>query len=380
MKMMKVLGISLLILAASILPSQAWLTAGNVFCDANQSGQIDTGDQPVLGVLIVVTNTSGTFSNGNFTATPGGDFAVELPPVADSYVEFVHPLTLPSGSTVILPASGTISFSLTTSVSNFFGGNFLIANPACVQATNQPPPPQTNNTCCLAGSANIIGSGTKKKPDFSISATVFPGCRCDREDSGEFQITANGLRLQFKGTVAEIISCTEITDTTSGALIHAIDVQGVGTLKGVNGCKSNFGVVAFTAHVEDRSDANLADAIYFHAFASDDTTLLLISGDTDNPLDISPVSITSGNLIVGSNCCENNKGHGHGEGEGNRHGHQNGNGNDNDQGNKGNKGNGNQGSDNGNKGNKGNGNQNCDDQGNGNSKGNQNKGPNGHHD
>src|SRR5438874_2702174 len=109
MKLMKTLGISWLILAASIIQSHAWLTYGFVFCDANQSGQIDTGDVPVLGVLVVVTNTSGTFSNGTFTATPGGDFAVDLPPVADSYVEFVHPLSLlQHGSTVISPASGSI--------------------------------------------------------------------------------------------------------------------------------------------------------------------------------------------------------------------------------------------------------------------------------
>ena len=375
MKMMKVLGIGLLTLALSASRSHAWLTAGTVSCDANQSGQIDAGDQPVLGVLIVVTNTSGTFSNGNFTATPGGDFAIELPPGADSYVEFIHPLTLPAGSTVTLPASGTIAFSLTASVSNFFGGNFLIANPACLQSTNQPPPPPPqSNTCCLAGSASITGSGTAKNPQFTISATVSPGCRCDREDSGDFTIVANGVRLQFKGTVAEILSCSEVVDQASGALIHAIDVQGVGTLKGINGCKSNFGLVYFTAHVEDRSDAHLADAIYFRAYAADDTTLLLISGDTANPLNVSPLAITKGNLIVGSDCCEENghggKGNGKGEGEGGK-GHGKGEG-------EGRKGKGReQGDQDNDHGNKGKGNQDCNDQGKGNSKGNQNKGQNG---
>ena len=373
MKMMKVIGISLLILTASILQSHAWLTAGVVACDANQTGQIDTGDQAVLGVLIVVPNTSGTFSNGNFTSTPGGDFAIDLPPVADSYVEFIHPLTLPAGSTAVLPASGAISFSVSASTSNFFGGNFLIANPACVQgSTNQPPPPpQTNNTCCLAAKASIIGTGTARSPQFTISATVSPGCRCDREDSGQFTIVANGVKLQLKGEVAEIISCSELVDASSGALIHAIDVQGVGTLKGINGCKSNLGLVYFTAHVEDRTAANLADVIYLRVYAADNTTLLLISGDTANPLNIAPIAITSGNLIVGTDCCEQNKGHGHGEGEG----EGNGKGHDNDEGNKGNKGHDNDDHDKGNKGGKGNGNQNCDNnQGKSNSKGNQNKG------
>ena len=346
MKFMKIVGLSLLMLAGSMVNSHAWLTAGRVLCDANQNGQIDANDVAVLGVFVVVTNVSGTFSNGNFTATPGGDFALDLPPVADSYVEFIHPLSLPAGSTAVLPASGVISFSLGGSVSNFVGGDFLIANPACVSnQTNQPPPAnQTNNTCCLSGKATI--GGTSKKPLFTLSATVFPGCRCDKEDSGEFVIVANGLRLQFNGAVAEIVDCNESVDASSGALIHSIEVQGAGKLKGINGNRCNSGLVYFFAHVEDRSAANLADLVYLRVYAADNTTLLLISGDTANPTNISPVAVC-GNLVVGSNCCEENnqggKGHGKGQGEGEGNGKGNGHGKGNqDEGNgKGGKGHGN---------------------------------------
>jgi hypothetical protein len=319
MKITKMVGISFLMLAVTVSNSHAWLGAGRVLCDANQSGQIDAGDQAVLGAFVVVTNVSGTFSNGNFTSTPGGDFALDLPPAPDSYVLFVHPLSLPAGSTLVLPASGTISFSLTASISPFFGGDFLIANPACVQTTNQPPPqPGQTNTCCLAGSASI--GGTSRKPQFSLAATVFPGCRCDKEDSGEFNVVANALRLQLKGAVAEILDCGESVDASSGALIRSIEVQGAGTLKGINGCRSNFGLVYFFAHIEDRSDAHLADAVYLRAYAADNTTLLLISGDAANPLNISPIAVCGGNLIVGNDCCEESnqggKGHDKGKGEG----------------------------------------------------------------
>jgi hypothetical protein len=326
--------------------SLAGLVAGRVLCDANQSGQIDASDQPVLGAFVVVTNVSGTFSNGDFTATPGGDFVLNLPAVPDSYVLFVHPQSLPAGSTSVLPASGSISFNLTATVSNFLGANFLIANPACVE-TNQPPPPtQTNNTCCLSGKATI--GGTSKKPLFTLSATVFPGCRCDKEDSGEFEVVANGLRLQFKGTVAEILDCGESVDSSSGALINSIEVHGVGTLKGINGNRCNSGLVYFFAHVEDRSAAKLADALYFRAYATDNATLLLISGDTANPANVSPVSVC-GNLVVGTDCCQENNqggnGHGNGkgpgEGNGNGKGQGKGNQGDQDQGNKGKGGNGN---------------------------------------
>src|SRR5436190_1855194 len=154
MKILRIVGLISLTLAGGIINSRAWLTSGRVACDANQNGQIDTNDQAVLGVLVMVTNVSGTFSNGNFTATPWGDFVLDLPAVPDSYVLSINPLSLPAGSTVVLPASGTISFSLTATATNFASGNFLIANPACVQ-TN--PPPQTHS-CCLVGCATIGGS------------------------------------------------------------------------------------------------------------------------------------------------------------------------------------------------------------------------------
>src|SRR5438128_2646847 len=140
MKTFKTVGLVLLILAGGRITSQAWHAAGRVLCDATQNGQIDATDQAVLGALVVVTSVSGTFSNGNFTATPGGDFVLELPAVPDSYVLSMNLGSLPAGSTVLLPASGTLSFSTTASVSNFLGADFLIANPACVH-TNPPPQP-----------------------------------------------------------------------------------------------------------------------------------------------------------------------------------------------------------------------------------------------
>src|SRR3954463_12576217 len=112
MKTFKTVGLVLLMLAGGRISSQAWHAEGRVLCDATQNGQIDATDQAVLGALVVVTNVSGTFSNGNFTAAPGGGFFLDLPPVPDSYVLFIRPGSLPAGSTLVLPASGTMSFSL----------------------------------------------------------------------------------------------------------------------------------------------------------------------------------------------------------------------------------------------------------------------------
>jgi len=60
-------------------------------------------------------------------------------------------------------------------------------------------------------------------------------------------------------------------------------IQGVGTLKGVSGCKSNFGVVSFNARVEDGGNCGCPDRAYVRVFSADGTTVLLISGDMSNP-------------------------------------------------------------------------------------------------
>jgi hypothetical protein len=163
----------------------------------------------------------------------------------------------------------------------------------------------------------------------TIGVNVFPGCRCNGEDGGEFHVVANDLKLQFNGEVVEITNCGE--DSSSGAAIRFIEVQGVGTLKGTGKSKVNYGVVAFSAHVEDRCSANLADAVYFRAYAADNTTLLLISGDSANPLNVVPRSV-SGNLVIGTTCCEEDNEGGGGEGKGHDNGEGKGKGQGNDKG------------------------------------------------
>src|SRR5579864_1813804 len=94
-----------LLLSISVFRLQA-TTSGFVFCDSNGSGQFSSGDTPLPGVLVVVTNTSGTFSNANWTATPDGGFAISLGSPTDSYVEYIEPATLPADATVAQPAGG----------------------------------------------------------------------------------------------------------------------------------------------------------------------------------------------------------------------------------------------------------------------------------
>src|SRR5882762_8256063 len=113
MKLIRTFAVSLLILGAGVATSNAWLTAGHVFCDANQSERIDTNDIPIPGVLVVVTNLSGTYSNGVYTTAPEGGFVMNLPDVPDTYVEHLHPATLPADAIFDLPPQGVYTFALT---------------------------------------------------------------------------------------------------------------------------------------------------------------------------------------------------------------------------------------------------------------------------
>src|SRR4051812_4870805 len=146
-KFLKAILLTISITSLSLTPARAWIKVGNVYCDANTNGVIDAADAPVQSVLVVVTNVSGTFSNSSWT-TAEGLFVIQLPDQPDQYVDFVHPATLPSGTTTVLPLFH--SFATVTN-QTVITNNFLIENPGCVGST----PPQTNGACWLTGGGTI---------------------------------------------------------------------------------------------------------------------------------------------------------------------------------------------------------------------------------
>src|SRR6185436_11551541 len=76
-----------------------------------------------------------------------------------------------------------------------------------------------------------------------------------------------------------------------------IEFQGTGTLKGIGKNKVNYGNVQFFARAEDVDEpGHKTDRLYLRVFNSAGTTLLLISADSPNPLNVAPVTISTGNL------------------------------------------------------------------------------------
>jgi hypothetical protein len=289
---------ALLALTAS-QTSRAWDTGGFVFCDANGNGQIDSGDSPMPGVLIVITNVSGTYSNAtSFTTTPEGGFIIDLPPVPDTYVETLHPLTLPGDAVVITPSGSAYTFTF-DAVTQHFLGNFLVRSASCANVTPPPPPPSSNNDCCITGGGTILKC--QGKPPYTFSLHAFPG-KDASQDTGKLDIIAHTLKLHLDGDVFHIVNCGG-----SGSC-QSIEFEGAGTLKGIAGNKANYGVVYFYAHAEDCGEGkNKNDKLYVRVYGSDGTVLILISGDMANPMNISPVVTSTGNLQMHKHCGSDGK-------------------------------------------------------------------------
>ncbi len=154
--MVSSLWLGLLIVGSSTATSHAWQKMGYVYCDSNGNGVIDSADLPVPGVLVVVTNVSGTFSNANWTPADGF-FIMELPAGPGSYVDYIHPLTLPKGTTAVLPAWH--SFTITASVV-YATNNFLIQTSPAIAVTKDCPPSPVAPGGTLVYTGTVTNTGT----------------------------------------------------------------------------------------------------------------------------------------------------------------------------------------------------------------------------
>lgn len=303
MKVVSTLTVSALMLAAGITTSNAWLTAGHVFCDANQNEQIDANDRPIPGVLVVVVNTSGTYSNATWTSTPDAAFVLALPDASDSYIEYLHPSTLPSDAASTVPPTGVYTFTL-TDAQNTFSGDFLINSSTCTNVQ----PPTTSGGCWLTG-GGTIGAG-KGIPEHSFGGVVYPGCKSSSAGGGNWNDVAHNLKLHFKGLNIVVVDCGNVPGIPPGSKspktpFNFIEFQGVGTLKGIGGNTADYGVVYFFARAEDRAEPGKGiDRYYLRVYDANGNTLMLVSADPANPLDVAPVPIATGNLQIHSSGCD----------------------------------------------------------------------------
>ena len=290
---MRSLWAGIFILGMSSFNSNAWVKVGQVFCDANTNSTIDAGDVPVSGVLVVVLNTSGTFSNAAWTSA-NGSFSISLQEKPDTYVDFVAAATLSAGVTV-LPAMG--SFSTTADAQNVTN-SFLLVGGVC----------QESGACWLTG-GGTIRSG-RGKPDFSFGGNVYPGCDPRAGDGGNWNVVAHSLKLHFQGTSIQVVDCGNVPGIPPGSRspktpFNFIEFQGTGSIKGIAGNRAKRQSVSFFARAEDRGEpGHRVDRLYLRVESSDGTTVLLISGTASDPTVVDPVPIATGNLQIHVSSCD----------------------------------------------------------------------------
>lgn len=290
MKMKSLKSVASLLLLGTALNSPAALNIGNVYCDANTNGIIDNGDLPVQSVLVVVTNTSGTFSNASWT-TAEGIYVIGLSNTPDTYIDFVLPATLPSGTTAVLPPFNTFTISDDVVITN----NFLLENSNCLFIHS------TNSQCWLTG-GGTIKSG-KGKPLYTFGGVVNPGCSTNAAGGGNWNTIDFTQKLHFKALNIEVVDCGNVPghdgSTSSQSPFSFIEFQGIGTLTGIAGNNADAGVVHFFAHAEDLGEPGKGvDRLYLRVFDGSGNTLLLISASPSSPLDLAPVTISTGNLQI----------------------------------------------------------------------------------
>ena len=286
--------------------ARAALVTGVVRCDANHNLTNDLGDVGIAGVLVVVTNQTGTFFNSTFTAVDGS-FSLQIPnfdplaeisdPLSQLYVETLHAVTLPPAAVILVPPAIT-NLSLTPAwyihyapdLTNLVyvsgagispNGDWLVSNAGC-----------ESGGCELSGDGIIRGSSKRPEHSFhgNISSTVLP----DGTRRGNWTDVAHQSKLLFQSTVVQTVNCL-------GSPAHAIEFSGLGTLKGIDGNKARFNQVHFTVRADDQGrHGHGKDGYYLRVYTSDGDTLLLLSGDAANPLDIVTVPISAGKLTIGA--------------------------------------------------------------------------------
>jgi len=272
----KILVSGLLSWGLSALTANAWNVSGVVSCPNGTTAS---------GIVVFITGVGSTTTDDN------GAYVLDLPDVPGTYTICVDASTLPAEASV----SGCDQFSV--DADNLFANvDFTLSGPFCAS-----PPPQ--GSCWLTGGGTI--GKTKGRPDFSFGGVVNPGCSPTAAGGGNWNVVDHLDSLHFKGLEIEVIGCGGSPDKAPPVDVNTIDFQGTGTLKGIADNSMPTTEVCFIGHAEDHGEPGGGnDRLYLRVFDCDTgETLMLISADPDDPLDVAPVAISTGNLQIHTSGC-----------------------------------------------------------------------------
>ena len=294
------------LVAATVLLVQthaayAWHVIGHVRCDANNNGQVDDGDLPLPGVLVTVTGTSVQFS-ASMNSESNGWFGFGL---ADAPASYTISIQVPAGATLVSPGQNPYPFTVTDAAPGVDNLVFLVSSDAC-----------TTKVCWLTGGGAKFSSITgtmvaERGPQHSFGGNVNPGCNPDSGEGGQWNHVAHATKLHFMGTAIRVIRCGNVPGIPEGSEspvtpFNFIEFEGIGTLKGIQGNKVDYGTVTFWARAEDRNepgssgakDGTLIDRYYIRVTDGGGTVRLLVDDGAG-----APVPITHGNLQIHISSC-----------------------------------------------------------------------------
>ncbi len=309
-------GLSALLLLAST--TLACNISGKVSCpnDRTFANMLVTAEQGGAEVGFAVPDaTTGLYSfhiaNAGVTTITLSNLPQGIDEVTFKYSVNDGPWVEGTGTsvTIDLPASSDLAL------------NWTIDGPAC-------------GSCWLTGGGAYIdpllrlpmatkGNG-KGKPEHSFGGNVYPGCSPTAGDGGNWNhVARDHINLHFHGTDIEVVQCGNVTPPPPNGSdspqtpFNFIEFRGIGTLKGIQGNKADYGTVLFFARCEDHNepgskgakDGALIDRYYlrvYNVINNVEVDRLVISvDDTSNgePEDL-VVPITDGNLQLHISSCD----------------------------------------------------------------------------
>ncbi len=304
--------IAVVIFIISVGIANAWWVRTCVYCDTNENGRINYGDEALTDVLVNIdSNTSPV--NISFLTDDNGCVTKRMPDYEDSYIETLD--QLPGDAVFILPPEGEILFELTDedwSVKH----EWLIDSAVCHE--EQP------GECWLTAGGVKFSTTTgtlvdefkpKGGPHHSWGGNVNPACAPNK---GHWNHVAHKDNLHFQATDIEVLDCGNVPGIDPGSEspvtpVNYIEFTGPSTMKGIKGNKDDYGDVCYFARAEDRNEPGShgakdgidIDRYFLHVFDCDTgETLLLVDMDGDQDT-VDPVTITGGNMQMHWQPCDN---------------------------------------------------------------------------
>ncbi len=272
----KLIVAGLLAMSLSVVSAGAWSVSGCVACPNGNSA---------AGITVTIQGVGSTTTAGD------GGYTLELPDTTASYTICVDPNSLPAGTTV----SGCQSISV-DDINEFATANFTLDGGICT------PPPSTG-PCWLTGGGTVFK--VKGKPPFSFGGVVNPGCSPTAAGGGNWNVVDHLQGLHFKGENITVVDCHGVPTKSPKVTVNIIDFVGTGTIVGVEGNTAAKQAVCFTGQAIDNADGGSGkDQLYLRVYdCNTGATLMLISADNANPLDVAPATISTGNLQIHQSSC-----------------------------------------------------------------------------